>query len=455
MSSAEVIASSFTRRRAPAAPLLLLLGSLVLYIGVAFSTGQTRMLEVEGVVGLLQRMVALGIVAIGQTFVILAGSIDLSVANLISVGAVLASFIMQGRPEMMFVAVIVVLAVSAIVGLINGVLVSRLQVSPFIATLGSGLILQGLLSASFTNFAGSVPIEFQALAYGALGPLPYSVIGLFLLAILASILMRATKFGAHLYAVGGNAEGARLAGIRTDLVTIGAHVLCSLTAGVSGLYLASRLRSGAPWVGRDGVYDLESIAVVVIGGTLLAGGRGGKVLALRILPGVDVLETRWSAANRIFKENGVNVVGAEFTGGDNAKTKQIVEDYINRNGKIDAVWMDAGATAVAALEAFEDSGQPYPIITGEDQEDFLKKWKEKGLTAMAPTYPTYQWRAPVIAAVKVLKGEPVIGPTWKLPQPVITQGDLDKYVDDKMPPLHYAMCGCKDLPGYPQRWGGK
>ena len=160
-------------------------------------------------------------------------------------------------------------------GLINGVLVSRLQVSPFIATLGSGLVLQGLLSASFTNFAGSVPIEFQALAYGALGPLPYSVIGLFLLAILASILMRATKFGAHLYAVGGNAEGARLAGIRTDLVTIGAHVLCSLTAGVSGLYLASRLRSGAPWVGRDGVYDLESIAVVVIGGTLLAGGRGG------------------------------------------------------------------------------------------------------------------------------------------------------------------------------------
>jgi ribose transport system permease protein len=275
MSSADVIASSFPRKRIPAAALLLLLGSVALYIGVAFSTGQTRMLEVEGVVGLLQRMVALGIVAIGQTFVILAGSIDLSVANLISVAAVLASFIMQGRPGMMLVAVVAVLAVSAFVGLINGMLVARLQVSPFIATLGSGLILQGLLSASFTNFAGSVPIEFQAVAYGALGPLPYSVIGLFLLAILASILLTATKFGAHLYAVGGNAEGARLAGIRTDLVTIGAHVLCSLTAGVSGLYLASRLRSGAPWVGRDGVYDLESIAVVVIGGTLLAGGRGG------------------------------------------------------------------------------------------------------------------------------------------------------------------------------------
>jgi ribose transport system permease protein len=275
MSSASIITSGFPRRRILTAPLLLLLGSVAVYIGVAFSTGHTKMLEVDGVVGLLQRMVALGIVAIGQTFVILAGSIDLSVANLISVAAVLASFIMQGRPEMMLVAVAAVLAVSGLVGLINGLLVSRLQVSPFIATLGSGLILQGLLSASFTNFAGSVPIEFQAVAYGALGPLPYSVIGLFLLAILAAVLLRATKFGAHLYAVGGNAEGARLAGIRTDLVTVGAHVLCSLTAGVSGLYLASRLRSGAPWVGRDGVYDLESIAVVVIGGTLLAGGRGG------------------------------------------------------------------------------------------------------------------------------------------------------------------------------------
>ena len=182
--------------------------------------------------------------------------------------------------------------------------------------------------------------------------------------------------------------------------------------------------------------------------------KGGKVLGLRILPGVDVLETRWSAANRIFKEKGINVVGAEFTSGDNAKTKSIVEDYIKRFGKIDAIWMDAGATAVAAIEAFEDAGQPNPIITGEDQEDFLVKWQKEKLTAFAPTYPTYQWRSAIIAALKILKGEPVIGPTWKLPQPDITEATLASYVDPKMPPLHYAMCGCKDLPGYPQRWGG-
>ena len=275
MSDAGAVASPRARRFRLTAPLLLFVGSLALYGGVALGTGQTRMLEGEGVVGLMQRMVALGIVAIGQTFAILAGSIDLSVANLISVAAVLASYVMQGRPEMILPAVALVLLVSAAVGFLNGALIAWAQVNAFIATLGVGLILQGLLSASFTNFAGSVPKEFQALAYGGYGGAPFSVIGLFALAALASVVLGGTKFGAHIYAVGGNAEGARLAGIRTDLVTIGAHVVCSLMAGATGLYLASRLRSGAPWVGRDGVYDLESIAVVVIGGTLLSGGRGG------------------------------------------------------------------------------------------------------------------------------------------------------------------------------------
>ena len=275
MSDTGAAVSPRTSRLGLTAPLLLFVGSVALYAGVALWSGQTGMLDVEGVIGLLQRMVALGIVAIGQTFAILAGSIDLSVANLISVGAVLASYVMQGRPEMMLPAVALVLVVSAAVGFLNGALIAWAQVNAFIATLGVGLILQGLLSASFTNFAGSVPKEYQALAYGGYGGAPFSVIGLFTLAAAASFVLTKTTFGAHLYAVGGNVEGARLAGIRTDLVTIGAHVLCSLMAGATGLYLASRLRSGAPWVGRDGVYDLESIAVVVIGGTLLAGGRGG------------------------------------------------------------------------------------------------------------------------------------------------------------------------------------
>jgi len=274
MSVSADIAAPRPARDVPVAPLLFA-GSLLLYVATALATGQHAYLTGEGFVGLTQRMVGLGIVALGQTLTILVGSIDLSVANLISVSAVLASFIMKGEPAMIAPAVLAVLALSAAVGLVNGLIIARLDVNPLIATLGVGLILQGLLSASFSNFAGSVPAAFQAFAYGRLGPLPWSVLLLLVLALAIWLLLSRTRFGAHLYATGGNRDGARLAGIRTERVMIGAHVLCSLMAGLTGLYLASRLRAGAPWVGRDGVYDLESIAVVVIGGTLLAGGRGG------------------------------------------------------------------------------------------------------------------------------------------------------------------------------------
>lgn len=180
---------------------------------------------------------------------------------------------------------------------------------------------------------------------------------------------------------------------------------------------------------------------------------GANVVALRILPGVDVLETRWAAAKNVFEEADLNVVAVEFGDGNNDKVKTIVTDAIQKYGKIDGIWMDAGATAVAAIEAFEDAGQPYPVINGEDQQDFLAKWKDNNLTAIAPTFPTFQWRTAVIAALMVLQGEQVPDP-WRLPQPSVTQENLDQYFNPAMPPLHYAMCGCEEMPGYPEDWGG-
>ncbi|MFD9884457.1 substrate-binding domain-containing protein [Streptomyces alboflavus] len=180
----------------------------------------------------------------------------------------------------------------------------------------------------------------------------------------------------------------------------------------------------------------------------------GKILALRISPGVDVLETRWSAAKLAFEKSELDVVDVKFTDGDPAKTKSVVSDAIARHGAIDGVWMDSGATAVAAVEAFEDAGADVPPFTGEDQQDFLETWKDKKLTAIAPTYPTFQWRTPVIAALRILKGEQV-PKEWKLPQPTVTEDNLDDYLQDGMPPLHYAMCGCQKLPGFPGAWGGK
>lgn len=180
-----------------------------------------------------------------------------------------------------------------------------------------------------------------------------------------------------------------------------------------------------------------------------------NVLALRILPGVDVLEERWAAAKILFEDaDNINVVGVEFGDGDNAKVKSIVTDYLDRYGHIDAVWMDAGATAVAALEAFEDAGQPYPIMVGEDQQDFLVKWQENDINGVGPTFPTFQWRTAVIAAVRILNGEEV-PKVWRLPQPTVTNENLDEYIQPNMPPLHYAMCGCEGMPGFPENWGGE
>jgi ribose transport system substrate-binding protein len=179
---------------------------------------------------------------------------------------------------------------------------------------------------------------------------------------------------------------------------------------------------------------------------------GSKVLALRILPGVDVLEHRWAAAQQIFGDSDLEVLGDEFTGGDGAKIKDIVTQYLQR-GDVDGIWMDAGDGAVAAVEAFEDAGKDYPVMAGEDELSFMRKWKDTGMTAIAPVYSNFQWRTPILAAVKIWKGEQV-PKEWVLPQEPITDADRDEFLERNkdMPSLHYAKFGGEDLPGFPNAW---
>jgi ribose transport system substrate-binding protein len=186
----------------------------------------------------------------------------------------------------------------------------------------------------------------------------------------------------------------------------------------------------------------------------LKAGRGGKVLAMRLLPDVDVLENRWAAAKIVFEREGINVVGVEFNNADPAKAKAIVADYTQRFGKLDGVWLDAGFASVAVAETFQAAGKPVPPLTAEDQQDFLALWQKNKLTAVAPTYPVYQWRTAVIAATNILSGRQV-PKEWILPQPVITADTLPKYLTPNMPPLFFPTCGCQKMPGFPQDWGGK
>lgn len=249
--------------------LLLILAVGWIVVGPNFVSG-------GNLTNMMVRAVPLGIVAMGQTMVILGGSLDLSVAYLISVTAVLSAYVMDGDPGRIPLAIVIALAVGVAVGLINGLLVTKGRANPLIATLGTGLVMKGLLSSRFAAQTGSAPREFQLLGYGrVLGFIPLSVLLLLAVFLVAWWLTRGTRFGAHLYAIGGSKDIARLSGVRDDRVIIGAHVWCSITASITGLFLVARLGAGAPWVGPDGLYDLESIAAVVVGGTALLGGRGG------------------------------------------------------------------------------------------------------------------------------------------------------------------------------------
>ncbi len=178
---------------------------------------------------------------------------------------------------------------------------------------------------------------------------------------------------------------------------------------------------------------------------------GDKVVALRILPGVDVLEHRWAAAQKIFEEKGIEAKDY-FTGADPTEIKKIISDEL-ATGDVQGVWMDAGDGAVAALEAFEDAGKDLPVMTGEDEMSFLAKWKETGIDAMAPVYSNFQWRTPLLALEKIFKGEEIPA-EWVLPQEPILADELDSWLErnEGMPGGHYAKFGGEDLPGYPEVW---
>lgn len=232
---------------------------------------------------ILVRCVALGILACGQTFVIVGGSIDLSVVPMITIAAMLTASTSTASVASIPVALGIVIGLAVVVGLANGLIVTVLGVNGFIATLGMQLILQGQLSTHFAeNAPERVPAALQnTLGYGELWIVPWSVLMLVVVVVIAAATMRGTRFGAHIYAAGGDSATARNAGVRVGRTLVGAHVVCSVCAALAGFYLAARTSTPNVELGVNGVYDLQSIAVVVLGGAALLGGRGtvGRTIA--------------------------------------------------------------------------------------------------------------------------------------------------------------------------------
>lgn len=226
----------------------------------------------------LRQSSVLGLLALGQTFVIAAGLIDLSVGMIAGLVVVLACWILGVEPGATLLVILAMLAIGASIGAANGLMVNRLRVHPLILTFGMLSILQGLIFSFTDRSVGRASPALQTLANGSVLGFPISAILLLVVAVGLHILLSHSRFGHHLLAAGGNPESARRAGLDVARIRLFAFVISGACAAAGGLLLAGRLGTGYPLAGTG--LELDAIVAVVLGGTALAGGRASVVGAL-------------------------------------------------------------------------------------------------------------------------------------------------------------------------------
>jgi len=222
-------------------------------------------------------------VAVGQTVVLIAGGIDLSVTAVIALTSVLGAQVMTsqggvlaGSPLAIPAAVVVMLAAGLVVGAVNGVAVARLRMPPFLVTLAVMTFTGGFaIWLTRSSNVGNLPDAFRLLSGGFLGPVPASVVVVGPLALGVHVVLTRTVLGRWLFAIGGNARTARVSGVPVERVLVLAYVAGGLAAAVAGILYTSRLETGSPVLGQR--IFLDVIGAVVIGGTSLFGGRGSVV----------------------------------------------------------------------------------------------------------------------------------------------------------------------------------
>lgn len=271
--------------------ILLILAALGIYFTVV--TRDHIFISPRNLLNISQQVAVNMVLAIGLTFVILSGGIDLSVGAVLAVGAVFSTTIVtQGLtvggvtviphlapPMAVPVAVAATLLLGALMGAWNGLLITRLGAAPFIATLAWLAIARGgALKFTQARPISGLPEEFTRLGGGATGeilrvPLSVWIMGLLFLA--GHLLLTRTRFGRQVYAVGGNEEAARLSGVAVRRIKMAVYTLSAMLASLAGVLLAARVNSGDPTLGVG--FELNAIAAVVLGGTSLSGGRGSMI----------------------------------------------------------------------------------------------------------------------------------------------------------------------------------
>ncbi len=246
----------------------------ILFALVVISASSSEIfLRPRNIGNILRQAVAIGLVSIGQTLVILTAGIDLSVGSVISLTSCLTAGLMMGRNSMLIPVAALVIGIGLAIGFMNAFLIIKTGISPLIVTLGTMSIVQGGVLV-YTNAAyGEAAPLLVSFAWGQVGFVPGPFLFLVAVGAAGMFVLKRTPFGRHIYALGGNEEIARRSGVKTDRVKIFTYMLCSLSAVFTGLFLAGRMGMGDPLIGAP--YMLDSLVPVLVGGTLLSGGKGG------------------------------------------------------------------------------------------------------------------------------------------------------------------------------------
>ena len=252
------------------------LGPLValLFLVILVSIMNPSFITSDNLLNLLRQASINAVIAFGMSFVILTGGIDLSVGSTLALSsALVAGLIATGVSPV--VAIIAGLTTGAILGMVNGLLITKGNMAPFIATLATMTIYRGMTLV----YTDGNPITgigesylFKFIGRGYVVGVPFPVIIMIISFILLFVLLHKTAFGKKTYAIGGNVKAAKLAGVKTDRVQILIYTLSGFMASIAGIILTSRLNSAQPTAGQ--AYEMDAIAAVVLGGTSLSGGKG-------------------------------------------------------------------------------------------------------------------------------------------------------------------------------------
>jgi ribose transport system permease protein len=255
----------------------------------------------------------LAVIAIGQTFVLLVAGIDLSVGAVMGIAMIVAAQVTGGRNGPLLGAIALALAIGVVLGLVNAALVVTRRVPPFVATLAMLILLEGGRLAWTRGIpSGSIPPALQRIGAGRIGPIPVPLLIMAVIAVAAMFTLRRTTYGRAIYAIGLNQRASAMSGLPVGRIVSSAYVVSAVLAIVGGLLLSGYVGYVDRYLGQG--FDLDSIAAAVVGGTSLAGGRGGVagtlagVALIAVLLNVVVLLSAGVALQSIIK--GLVIVAA-------------------------------------------------------------------------------------------------------------------------------------------------